>query len=189
MYYFLPIIQINIEPQPGTSGLNNTRRGATPDRSSSSGSIGLSDNRPPPEDNQPPPEDNRPPPDSPRNSIPRGSPTRGSLRDSPPPPRTRGQPPTEEANIEDPQIQLENAWTSTLSDLAVDAKNGTLSSNTLTNELVSLNLQFMAQEKGPKPAQQRRLEVNGVSTTYLNILTQKLDIGSHFLCSEGGVFR
>ena len=142
-----------------TSGLNNTRRGATPDRSSSSGSIGLSDNRPPPEDN-------RPPPDSPRNSTPRGSPTRGSLRDSPPP-HTRGQPPTEEANIEDPQIQLENAWTSTLSDLAVDAKNGTLSSNTLTNELVSLNLQFMAQEKGPKPAQQRRLEVNGVSNTYI----------------------
>ena len=170
----LPIIQINIEPQPGTSGLNN-RREATPDRSSSSGSIGLSDNRPPP--------------NSPRNSTPRGSPTRGFLRDSPPPPHNRGQPPTEEANIEDPQIQLENAWTSTLSDMAVDAKNGTLSSRTLTNELVSMNLQFMAQEKGPKPAQQRRLEVNGVSITYLNILTQKLDIGSHFLCSEGGVFR
>ena len=163
VYYFLPIIQIT-EPQPGTSGLNNPRREATPDRSSSSGSISLSDNRPPP--------------NSPRNSTPRGSPTRGSQRVSPPrrdspplrrdspPPRTRGQPPDEEANIEDPQIQLENAWTSTLSDLAVDAKNGTLSSNTLTNELVSLNLQFIAQEKGPKPAQQRRLEVNGVSTTY-----------------------
>ena len=157
VHYFLPIIQIT-EPQPGTSGLNNARREATPDRSSSSGSIGLSDNRPPP--------------NSPRNSTPRGSPTRGSQRDSPPP-RTRGQPSTEEPIIEDPHIQLENAWTSTLSDMAVDAKNGTLSSSTLTNELVSMNLQFMAQEKGPKPAHQRRLEVNGVSTTYLNILTQK----------------
>ena len=158
MYYFLPIIQINIEAQPGPSGLNNVRREATPERASSSGQSGLSGNRTPP--------------DSPRISPPRGSPTRGSQRDSPPP-RTRGQPSTEEPIIEDPHIQLENAWTSTLSDLAVDAKNGTLNSTTLSNELVSLNLQFMAQEKGPKPAQQRRLEVNGVSTTYLNILTQK----------------
>ena len=160
LYYFLPIIQIPTEAQPGPSGLNNVRREATPDRSSSSGqnSIALSGFQPPP--------------DSPRRSPPRGSPTRGSQRDSPPP-RTRGQPSTEEPIIEDPHIQLENAWTSTLSDMAVDAKNGTLSSRTLTNELVSMNLQFMAQERGPKPAQQRRLEVNGVSTTYLNILTQK----------------
>ena len=156
MYYFLPIIQINTEPQAGPSGLNNVRREATPDRSSSSGqsSTGRLSNRPPP--------------DSPRRSPPRGSPTRGSQRDSPPP-RTRGQPSTEEPIIEDPHIQLENAWTSTLSDLAVDAKNGTLSSNTLTNELVSLNLQFMAQEKGPKPAPQRRMAVNGVGTTYLSV--------------------
>lgn len=175
---FFPIIQTITEPQPGPSGTNNGRRDRepTPDRSSSSGqnSIALSGFQPPP--------------DSPRRSPPRGSPTRGSQRDSPPP-RTRGQPSTEEPIIEDPHIQLENAWTSTLSDMAVDAKNGTLSSRTLTNELVSMNLQFMAQEKGPKPAQQRRLEVNGVSTTYLNILTQKLDVGSHFLGSEGGVFR
>ena len=64
---------------------------------------------------------------------------------------------------EDPQTQLANAWATALSDMSVEAKNGNLTSQDLTNELVSLNLKFMAAEDGPKPAKRMRNSSNAVS--------------------------
>ena len=66
--------------------------------------------------------------------------------------------------IDDPFLQLQNSWTSTLQGMAVEAKNGTLTSVVATNEFVAFNLQFMAAEKGPQPRQKRRKSESGVST-------------------------
>ena len=81
-----------------------------------------------------------------------GSPTFNNTRRERPPP-------------EDPQTQLANAWATALSDMSVEAKNGNLTSQDLTNELVSLNLKFMAAEDGPKPAKRMRNSSNAVSSS------------------------
>ena len=65
---------------------------------------------------------------------------------------------------------LANAWTTSLSDMAVEAKNGTLTSQVLLNELASFNLKFMAMEKGPISAKQIRKSANAVSTIVQSVL-------------------
>ena len=71
--------------------------------------------------------------------------------------------------IDDPFLQLQNSWTSTLQGMAVEAKNGTLTSLVATNELVAFNLQFLAAEKGPQSGKKRRKSESAVSANLSHI--------------------
>jgi len=66
--------------------------------------------------------------------------------------------------IVDPLVELQNSWTTTMKEMAVEAKEGRLTSQALTFEFVAHNLQFMAMEKGPtKPGQKRKKPASAVS--------------------------
>ena len=107
----------------------------------------------------------------------RGSP-RGSGRGTPPVspiPGGSGAPAQHSSDrppIENPEM-LANAWITSLSDMAVEAKNGTLTSQVLSNEMVAFKLQFAAMEKGPKSGQKRRNSASAVSPLKLGEKIQK----------------